>query len=125
VNGHKYTQDLDKEESPDKGEEDAEETEFDREEDSVPVTSSKPETTPQKSEQLAEGKKKPVEKRRKTAEEKGKLVEDKKYPHLEKFQPRLGGPHLSDNYTASGVAKQNVWWANKIAATINKLTAQN
>jgi hypothetical protein len=85
VNGHEYTQDPDKEESLDKGEEDAEETKSDTEEDLVLDTSPEPKTIPQKSERLVEEKKKPVEERKKTAEKKGKSAQDKKYPHSERF----------------------------------------
>jgi hypothetical protein len=129
VHGHEYTKDPDNQQSPDKGGEDGEETESDKEEDPIPDKSSKPETTPRKSERLAEEKRKPVEEKRYTAEEKGKLAEEKKHPHSEKFQPSVGGDHIPekfpDKFTPSGIAEQTVWWANKTAAVINKLTAQH
>ena len=129
AHGHEYAQDPDNQQSPGKGEEDGEETESDKEEDPIPDKSSKPETTPRKSERLAEEKKKPVEEKRYTAEEKGKSAEDKKNPHSEKFQPSVGGDHFPDKFpdkfTPSGIAEQNLWWANKSAAVINKLTTQH
>ena len=129
VHGHEYTQDPDTQQSPDKGEEDGEDTESDKEEDPIPERSSKPETTPRKSERLAEEKKKPVEEKKYTAEEKGKAAEEKKQPpHSEKFQPSVGGEHITqkfpDKFTPSGVAEQAVWWAGRTAAVIKQITAQ-
>jgi hypothetical protein len=41
----------------------------------------------------------------------------------------VGGNHLPDKFpdkfTPSGIAEQTVWWANKSAAVINKLTTLN
>ena len=73
AHGHKYAQDPDNQQSPNKGEGDGEETESDKEEHPIPNKSSKPETIPRKLEQAAKEKKKPIKAKRYTAKEKGKI----------------------------------------------------
>ena len=126
--GNKYTRDQpDKEENPDKDNEDAE---LEKEEKCDPKTSPKPKTTLQRKERPAEEKKRPVEvkekplEEKKTAEEKGKLAEGKTYPYSEMFVPRLGGQLIPDDYALSGAVEQNVWWALNVAEKVNRLKAR-